>query len=96
MKTEPDDLLVEVRVPDSLVDGSEPKIRMGLWLLPVGSHLRTGQRLVELTIGPVSFVIHSPCAGRLVKRLVQEDVVVSNGTLLGVILKDGYDSRPES
>ncbi|MFM7317851.1 MAG: hypothetical protein ACKO85_08020 [Isosphaeraceae bacterium] len=96
MNHRPDDNLVEVRVPLSLVDVSELKIRVGLWLLPVGGYLRGGQRLIELTIGPVSYVIHSPCAGRLVKCLAREDSVVKNGTLLGVILRDGHDSRPES
>jgi hypothetical protein len=96
MEPEPDENLVKVCVPHALAGHAGSETRVGLWHLSSGAIIREGQRLVELVQGPVSFVIHSPCDGRLVKRVAREDDTIRSGELLGVIRRNGYDSGSES
>lgn len=90
------DCEVEVRVPHTAGNGASVAIRVSLWHCGLGSVVREGQRLVELSIGPVAYVVHAPTDGRLTKKLAAEDDPVSAGSVLGVIKTDGRDSRAES
>lgn len=90
------DCEVGVRVPHAVGNGASALIRVSLWHCGPGRVVHEGQRLVELSIGPVSFTVHAPCDGRLIRRLAAEDDLVQAGDLLGVIKTDGHDSRAES
>lgn len=96
MREVPDGSEVVVRVPDCVGEGASASIRVGLWHCAQGRRVREGQRLVELSIGPMVYLVHAPCDGRLIKRFADEDDLVSAGSILGVISTDGHDSRPES
>ena len=96
MSKAPDDFKVLVCIPDCVGEGASASIRVGLWHCAQGRKVREGQRLVELSIGPMVYLVHAPCDGRLSKRFAEEDDLVSAGSILGVISKDGHDSRPES
>lgn len=87
---------VVVYVPDCVGEGASASIRVGLWHCAQGRMVREGQRLVEISIGPMVYLVHAPCDGRLIKRFADEDDLVSAGSILGVISTDGHDSRPES
>jgi len=52
--------------------------------------------MIELIIGPMTFVVHAPCDGRLIRRCVSEGALVRPGALLGVIETDGRDSSSQS
>ncbi|MEI7921940.1 MAG: biotin/lipoyl-containing protein [Planctomycetota bacterium] len=92
----PDCSNVVVIVPHCVGIGASVSIRVGLWHCAQGRRVREGQRLVELSIGPLAYQVHAPCDGRLIKHSADEDDLVSAGSILGVIIKDGHDSTPES
>lgn len=87
---------IRVRVPDGAGSDVSTDIRVCLWLCSLGQYVREGQRMIELIIGPMTFVVHAPCDGRLIRRCVSEGALVSPGTLLGVIETDGRDSSSQS
>lgn len=55
---------------------------VSLWLVPEGSTVLEGDRVVELLVGAATIDLEAPVGGRLVRHLVEEDDVVSAGTAL--------------
>ncbi len=57
-------------------------MRVSLWLVPEGADVLEGDRVVELLVGGATIDLESPVAGRLVTQFVDEDDVVTPGTLI--------------
>ena len=57
-------------------------VRVSLWLVPEGADVLEGDRVVELLAGGATIDLESPVAGRLVAQFVDEDDVVTPGTLI--------------
>jgi len=57
-------------------------VRVSLWLVPEGADVLEGDRVVELLAGGATIDLESPVAGRLVTQLVDEDDVVTPGTVI--------------
>ena len=55
---------------------------LSLWLLPEGTDVLEGDRVVELLGGGVTIDLEAPVTGRLVRVLVDEDDAVAPGTVL--------------
>lgn len=55
---------------------------LSLWLVPEGSDVLEGDRVVELLGGGVTVDLEAPVTGRLLRCLVEEDAPVTPGTLL--------------
>ncbi len=73
---------VAVQVPS--LDIGEP-IRLTLWLVPPGSMVNQGERIVELLCGPAVVEVPAPVSGKLVQILVPEDHPVQEGQVLGFL-----------
>ena len=69
-------------VPDLMLEGP---VRVSLWLVRRGAMVLAGDRIVELLAGAATIDLEAPVAGRLVRQLVDEDDVVSPGTVLAEI-----------
>lgn len=87
---------VVIRVPEDLGPEVSTEIRVCLWLCGLGQYVREGQRMIELIIGPMTYVVHAPCDGRLTRRSVAEGALVRPGAILGAIESDGRGSSSES
>lgn len=57
-------------------------LAVSLWLVPVGASVSSGDRVVELVAGGTTVDLEAPVSGRLVTWLVEEDEVVTAGTVL--------------
>jgi pyruvate/2-oxoglutarate dehydrogenase complex dihydrolipoamide acyltransferase (E2) component len=55
---------------------------LSLWLVPEGTDVLEGDRVVELLGGGVTIDLEAPVTGRLMRVLVDEDDVVAPGTVL--------------
>ena len=66
-------------VPD--LGGCGP-IVVSLWLVPEGSVVHEGDRVVELACGAATIDLEAPLDGRLTSQLVDEDETVFVGTPL--------------
>lgn len=73
---------VPLVVPDLMLEGP---VRVSLWLVRRGATVLAGDRIVELLAGAATIDLEAPVAGRLVRQLVDEDDVVSPGTVLAEI-----------
>lgn len=73
---------VPVVVPDIAVGGP---LQVSLWLVPRGASVLAGDRIVELLAGAATIDLEAPVAGRLMRRLVDEDDTVGPGTVLAEI-----------
>ncbi|MCX7415525.1 MAG: lipoyl domain-containing protein [Planctomycetia bacterium] len=71
-------------VPDVGMDGRE--LMLSLWLVPEGTRVLEGDRVVELVCGAATIDLESPVCGRLVRQLVGEDFPVSAGTAIAEFL----------
>ncbi len=67
-------------VPECGVMGMS--MRVSLWLVPEGADVLEGDRVVELLVGGATIDLESPVAGRLVTQFVDEDDVVTPGTVI--------------
>jgi hypothetical protein len=67
-------------VPDLGVAGMP--VCVSLWLVPEGSAVREGDRVVELVCGAATIDLEAPLDGRLTAQLVDEDETVFVGTPL--------------
>ncbi len=67
-------------VPDLGMSGAA--IALSLWLVPEGATVVEGDRVAELLCGAATIDLESPVSGRLVRHLVDEDDIVSPGTVL--------------
>ncbi len=57
-------------------------VSLSLWLVPEGSDVVEGDRVVELVAGGVTVDLGAPVSGRLVRQCVDEDGPVAAGTVL--------------
>jgi len=52
---------------------------LSLWLVPAGTSVVVGDRVVELSAGGVTIDLESPVTGRLAMQLIDEDETVRPG-----------------
>ncbi|MFM8414308.1 MAG: lipoyl domain-containing protein [Planctomycetota bacterium] len=71
---------VPLVVPD-LGLGDVP-VSVSLWLVPPGSVVLAGDRVVELVAGGATIDLESPIDGRLVAQLADEDEPVTAGRVV--------------
>ena len=64
---------------------------LSLWLVPVGTDVLEGDRVVELLGGGVTIDLEAPVTGRLLRCLVDEDAPVAPGTVLAVFAPAAAD-----
>ncbi|PQO31920.1 biotin attachment protein [Bremerella cremea] len=60
-------------------------VRTSLWLVPRGSFVREGDRVLEVLAGEVTFDVTSPATGVLCHQSTEEDDIVNEGQILGHI-----------
>jgi pyruvate/2-oxoglutarate dehydrogenase complex dihydrolipoamide acyltransferase (E2) component len=67
--------------------GAEPDmpIIVSHWYAARGSHVWEGERLVEISAGPLIFDVSAPATGRLVEVRSREDDLVKPGSILGYV-----------
>jgi pyruvate/2-oxoglutarate dehydrogenase complex dihydrolipoamide acyltransferase (E2) component len=68
---------VALVVPD--LGLADVPLTVSLWLVPVGSVVAAGDRVVELVAGGATIDLEAPVTGRLVTLLVDEDDAVDAG-----------------
>ena len=83
------DTVVPIIVPD-LGLGETPVI-LSLWLVPQGSNVLEGDRVVELATNPATVDLLAPVAGQCVRQFVDEDTVVFPGMVIAEILPEDGD-----
>ena len=79
--------LARLVVPQFGIEGVP--LSLSLWLVPVGTEVLEGDRVVELLAGGASIDLGAPVAGRLVRQLVDEDEPVAAGTVLAEFERAG-------
>ena len=57
-------------------------VAISVWLVPVGTPVLAGDRIVELVAGGVTIDLESPVTGRLVAQLADEDEPVTAGRIV--------------
>ena len=77
---------VPIVVPD-LGLGETPVV-LSLWLVPQGSNVLEGDRVVELATNPATVDLLAPVAGECVHQFVDEDAVVFPGMVIAEILPE--------
>jgi len=86
--------LAAVILPD-LGTGPDMPIIVSHWYAGRGDEVYEGDRLVEISAGPLTFDVPSPATGRLVEIRGREDDLVQPGSLLGYVApsegRDGGD-----
>ena len=83
------DTVVPIIVPD-LGLGETPVI-LSLWLVPQGSNVLEGDRVVELATNPATVDLLAPVAGQCVRQFVDEDTIVFPGMVIAEILPEDGD-----
>ena len=78
--------VVPIIVPD-LGLGETPVI-LSLWLVPQGSNVLQGDRVVELATNPATVDLLAPVAGQCVRQFVDEDTIVFPGMVIAEILPE--------
>ena len=78
--------VVPIVVPD-LGLGETPVI-LSLWLVPQGSNVLEGGRVVELVTNPATVDLLAPVAGRCIRQFVDEDTRVFPGMVIAEILPE--------
>lgn len=58
-------------------------VRTSLWLVPRGSFVREGDRVLELLAGEVTFDVVAPATGVLCAQHTEEDDILREGQVLG-------------
>ena len=81
--------VVPIIVPD-LGLGETPVI-LSLWLVPQGSNVLEGDRVVELATNPATVDLLAPVAGQCVRQFVDEDTLVFPGMVIAEILPEDGD-----
>ena len=81
--------VVPIIVPD-LGLGETPVI-LSLWLVPQGSNVLEGDRVVELVTNPATVDLLAPVAGQCVRQFVDEDTIVFPGMVIAEILPEDGD-----
>ena len=83
--------VVPIVVPD-LGLGERPVI-LSLWLVPQGSNVLEGDRVVELVTNPATVDLLAPVAGRCIRQFVDEDTRVFPGMVIAEILPEDGDTK---
>ena len=83
------DTVVPIIVPD-LGLGETPVV-LSLWLVPQGSNVLEGDRVVELATNPATVDLLAPVAGQCVRQFVDEDTLVFPGMVIAEILPEDGD-----
>ena len=73
------------RLPLVVPECGTGPLRVSLWLVPSGSPVRAGERVVELLAGGATIDLDAPADGRLVAQFVDEDERVSPGQTIAEI-----------
>ncbi len=60
-------------------------VRTSLWLVPRGSFVRQGERVLEVLAGEVTFDVVAPASGVLCEKSTEEDDILRQGQVLGQI-----------
>ena len=81
--------VVPIIVPD-LGLGETPVV-LSLWLVPQGSNVLEGDRVVELATNPATVDLLAPVAGQCVRQFVDEDTIVFPGMVIAEILPEDGD-----
>ena len=83
--TESDRVTRAILVPELGMPGVP--IWVSVWLVPLGTRVSAGDRLVELVAGDAVVDVAAPDCGVFCQRLVEADEVVAVGQVLGAIKK---------
>jgi len=70
-------------LPD--LDLSDILMQTSLWLVPNGSQVREGERVLEILAGEVTFDVVAPASGVLCEQRTEEDDILQHGQVLGMI-----------
>lgn len=81
---------VRLTVPDLGLAGVP--VALSLWLVPEGSDVIEGDRVVELVAGGVTIDLEAPVSGRFALAIVDEDEAVMPGTVLAEFVPHGGDA----
>jgi pyruvate/2-oxoglutarate dehydrogenase complex dihydrolipoamide acyltransferase (E2) component len=71
---------VPLTVPEHGLTGVP--VAISVWLVPVGTPVLAGDRVVELVAGGVTIDLEAPVAGRLAAQLADEDEPVLAGRVV--------------
>ena len=77
---------VPIVVPD-LGLGETPLV-LSLWLVPQGSNVLEGDRIVELATNPATVDLLAPVAGECIHQFVDEDTIVFPGMIVAEIIPE--------
>lgn len=75
---------IEVSLPD-LGDEAEQKVTVSAWMAEVGSTLKEGDDLLEITTDKAAFCVPVPQSGTLLECRVQDDDVIHVGDTICII-----------
>ena len=81
--------VVPIVVPD--LGLGETPVTLSLWLVPQGSNVLEGDRVVELATNPATVDLLAPVAGQCVRQFVDEDTIVFPGVHIAEILPGDGD-----
>ena len=81
--------VVPIIVPD--LGLGETPVTLSLWLVPQGSNVLEGDRVVELATNPATVDLLAPVAGQCVRQFVDEDTIVFPGMVIAEILPEDGD-----
>ena len=81
--------VVPIVVPD--LGLGETPVTLSLWLVPHGSNVLEGDRVVELATNPATVDLLAPVAGQCVRQFVDEDTIVFPGMVIAEILPEDGD-----
>ncbi len=84
--------MIPVIVPDLGIPADE-QIQVSCWLVRRGESVVTGDRLVELLIGEITFDIPAPASGKLASIRLHADESVKPGTVLGHLAEELDESN---
>ncbi|WP_337173711.1 biotin/lipoyl-containing protein [Paludisphaera sp.] len=76
---------VEAVILPELGAGPETPIVVSYWYVGRGGFVWEGERLVEISAGPLTFDVPAPATGRLVEIRGREDDLVKPGAILGYV-----------
>ncbi len=68
-------------------------LTISVWLVPLGTKLVPGDRVVEIFTGDAVVDLPAPAGGVLVKKELFEDDAVQPGQILGWIQRDRNETR---
>ena len=79
----------DITVPD--LGLADVPMTLSVWLVPLGTQVIAGDRIVEILAGDVTVDLAAPMTGVLVEVLAREDDLVRPGQVLGLIARHAHD-----